>query len=378
MADAPTVRLFCAGARGAQVCYHGVVCSATGWWGRIGLAFGPDAAQRMLWLSDALEEQLVQHSASVQSLLERATTADGFAEELGRLLARGSHVRLVGPRGSGGDAAHIGCLLAELESLGWEHVGAVSADLTQISLTARDAAGRVHTLVAGLVPGRYPSLAPTLVADLPVPFHPRWVPSISSLSTLHGAFSAALGLCQALWGALDELDATCCVLEPSAPRRSECMRRIALGTHCSLHFVLTPAAPYAWPSEMRLLGAEATLAPLRAGLDAHAGLWDASGRTSIRANLERVLGGVVLPAPQTAEADNLAHECGICYSYTLVLDGDLAETPSDVCQNVHCARSYHHSCLVDWLRSLPTTRLSFNTLFGACPYCEDQVSTRVD
>jgi hypothetical protein len=31
------------------------------------------------------------------------------------------------------------------------------------------------------------------------------------------------------------------------------------------------------------------------------------------------------------------------------------------------------ACLVEWLRVLPSTRQSFGTLFGVCPYCSTQI-----
>ena len=87
-------------------------------------------------------------------------------------------------------------------------------------------------------------------------------------------------------------------------------------------------------------------------------------------------------------------ECGICYAYRLGVGGVL---PEIVCENSHCGQPFHHPCLLEvrvplfspcwcanipwevlllllqWLRGLPTSRMSFNTIFGECPYC-NQVS----
>ena len=91
-------------------------------------------------------------------------------------------------------------------------------------------------------------------------------------------------------------------------------------------------------------------------------------------------------------------ECGICYAYRLSVGGAL---PEIVCDNSHCGQPFHHPCLLEvytpsfspcsyvtsleahpmggsifllqWLRGLPTSRMSFNTIFGECPYC-NQVS----
>ena len=48
--------------------------------------------------------------------------------------------------------------------------------------------------------------------------------------------------------------------------------------------------------------------------------------------------------------------------------------PDKSCPNEKCARVFHYSCLLDMLRSNPTTKQSFNTLYGCCPYCQTPLS----
>lgn len=78
--------------------------------------------------------------------------------------------------------------------------------------------------------------------------------------------------------------------------------------------------------------------------------------------------------------DGASVECGICYTYRLPTDDGTAAAASaegvepDVsCANARCGRQFHRPCLVEWLRGLPTTRQSFVTLFGACPYCGEGI-----
>jgi hypothetical protein len=40
-----------------------------------------------------------------------------------------------------------------------------------------------------------------------------------------------------------------------------------------------------------------------------------------------------------------------------------------VCEEQRCGKSFHGDCLVQWLRSLASTRHSFDTLFGPCHTC---------
>ena len=51
--------------------------------------------------------------------------------------------------------------------------------------------------------------------------------------------------------------------------------------------------------------------------------------------------------------------------------------PDKVCDNLHCARPFHIACLHTWFKSLPSTRQSFNTIFGNCPYCSTNLSIDV-
>lgn len=50
--------------------------------------------------------------------------------------------------------------------------------------------------------------------------------------------------------------------------------------------------------------------------------------------------------------------------------------PDRVCDNVKCRRPYHPKCLFVWLQGLPTSRVSFDTIFGQCPYCSDPISVK--
>ena len=54
-------------------------------------------------------------------------------------------------------------------------------------------------------------------------------------------------------------------------------------------------------------------------------------------------------------------ECGICYTLRL---GDDQALPDKVCDEPRCGKPFHRACLSEWLRSNPTTRQSFDTLFG--------------
>ena len=88
-----------------------------------------------------------------------------------------------------------------------------------------------------------------------------------------------------------------------------------------------------------------------------------------RDNLQRIL-QIALPSKRDALGDEgMAIECGICYTFL-----HQQAVPEVTCESAACARCFHTACLVNWLQALPTTRHSYQTLFGQCPYCQTGLS----
>ena len=114
-----------------------------------------------------------------------------------------------------------------------------------------------------------------------------------------------------------------------------------------------------------------------------------------RLNLQRWLGlsFVLPPSSDMAQHTTENRECPICYAYlvndvceiTLVfawfclsykryycastLENLFQIAPDIVCANRQCRRNFHQHCLYIWLKSVPTSRQSFCTVFGICPFC---------
>lgn len=162
-------------------------------------------------------------------------------------------------------------------------------------------------------------------------------------------------------------------------------------------------APASLPA-LQFLGAEKSLAGYRSALNARLAQW--RPERSVRLNLEAVL-DVKFPSPQevrtvrtycdftgetsslqgalnrprvhgatarppslqacSAGAEEYSVECAVCYMYDL--DGCVPEIACD-----GCSKPFHKACLYEWLSALPSTRQSFNRLFGECPYCSRPVT----
>jgi len=86
---------------------------------------------------------------------------------------------------------------------------------------------------------------------------------------------------------------------------------------------------------------------------------------SVLANLQAHLALAPPAAPGQAESALMdSGECGICYAYRLPSATGDAELPDVACS---CRRPFHRSCLLGWLRALPSAKRSFRLVAGECP-----------
>ncbi|WMV18259.1 hypothetical protein MTR67_011644 [Solanum verrucosum] len=98
-------------------------------------------------------------------------------------------------------------------------------------------------------------------------------------------------------------------------------------------------------------------------------------------NLAHVL-DIQLHGPSSIQKTDAQTECGICYAQYLPIDDELGDKSGSgtdcTCENNSCSRAFHSVCLGDWLRSITTTRQSFDVLFGNCPYCSDPIAVKMN
>ncbi|RLN02347.1 hypothetical protein BBJ28_00004972 [Nothophytophthora sp. Chile5] len=362
-----------------------------------------DAAR--LDVERALATRLAAHGATLKLRLAQAASLAGFAAELEELVAVCCRPKTLGHGVQAvalPSAAYYTRLMAELDVVGWNRLLQLSDDLRSLELEARDFAGRAHAIRV-LLPLEYASAGagppPVCLVDAPEPLELQWPPNGSSststlLDEVLGQFERFLTRFQGFWDALDALDASTCVLEPHHPTRATGRRRLALERHASVQFEVDPMHPTALLGDLSFFGNQASVGTLRERWGCNAvSRW--SETRSLQNNLEDVL-EVELPSPKDTKPEEFAVECGICYSYRLeteekeqqIENADTRATgeaqavergtriPDRLCENPNCNRPFHAKCLFDWLRALPTSRQSFHTVFGECPYCREAISAK--
>nr|XP_046257685.1 E3 ubiquitin-protein ligase FANCL isoform X2 [Scatophagus argus] len=257
-------------------------------------------------------------------------------------------------------------LISEMETLGWAKLLFIDTEFQTLKLKAEDSSGRQHILTVKLK-SKHPAEAPECSADLPVPLAITWTPQ-STLDLLYSQFLLVLESLTKFWDILDEIDTKTWILEPEKPSRSDTMRRIAIGNNVSIKVEVDPRHPEMLP-ECCLLGAEHVVTPLRNRLNANMHLWNPD--SSVLHNLRDVL-EIEFPSPATHEKSSFSAECGICYSYRYE-----AAIPDQVCNDPRCGQPFHQACLYEWLRALPSSRQSFNIVFGECPYCSKPITVKM-
>ncbi|GAB4817921.1 hypothetical protein N2152v2_004967 [Parachlorella kessleri] len=325
----------------------------------------PSLVAFMVELRNLVEQLLLRHVRSSQRTLRLGgwqsrsdpTRTDEQRLEWGSAGTPQAHPRDISGAGTAASrpAEFFRTLKTELDALGWWRISALSDDLSSFSLAVQDRRGRSHQATIALPPS-YPDAPPTVAADLPAAFTPRWGPGTATLCQLAAQLEATLEGFQWLWDSLDDVDERAWV-------------------------ILDPTKPGAFP-ECRFMGAEAAVAPLRQKLHQNRGRWQAD--RLLRENLEAILEQALPSREAGAEAgqqEDISAECAICYAYRLLQPdaeaGAEGEAPDINCSNASCAKPFHRQCLVEWLNADTATRSSFNTLFGACPYCSDPITVRV-
>ncbi|KAI2500485.1 FANCL C-terminal domain [Fragilaria crotonensis] len=267
----------------------------------------------------------------------------------------------------------------------------LSENLSTVTLQCRDGGNRHFTMALNL--SAFPQHISIDRWDLPKvedadtsstddilrhkPRAKRGNSSPETIRDLYLMFVATTDAYQNLWNELDDLDANVWVLEANTNNRSVCHRSIYLSNSAKLIVSLDRTQPRTRPTKVQFLGSHGSV--YYEMFQSYS--WDEE--RSVRHNLETCF-GKSLARPTNDEEDSntmmnattTTFDCGICFGSTKetsTLDGDECCD----CENPKCARPFHNACLEKWLTSLPTSRISFDTMIGSCPYCKDPIAVQM-
>ena len=297
--------------------------------------------------------------------------------------------------------------------MGWDCLVDLDPSMTTLQLQTLDSNSTTHIITVCLPPD-YPNTAPTCHTTLPVAFELDWTSTNSSsiitqnnlttqnsthqswsghergtrgqtiqntlgdngsgsgrhtgvgLRNVLSQFRAQVMSLESFWKVMADLDEHTWVLEPSNPTAADTTRRIGVAPGCSLLVPIDPLRPYAM-CPVRFMGSERVTAGLRENLNRNLRLWDM--KQTPRVNLETLLELTFPRKSSNDQEETFTVDCGICYSSLLN-----EALPERVCDNQKCSKPFHEECLYSWLKALPTSTHSFNTLFGHCPYCATAIT----
>jgi len=270
--------------------------------------------------------------------------------------------------------------LGQLDDLGWSHVMSVDDSFTKIELCIQDRRGRRFPLQVDL-PANYPFRPPMCYISFPEPLEnfasQENARSAWTLSAVFKSVEKKVFDLEPFFDVLHDFDTHCWVLQPENPTNAESYRRIAVLQHCSLYLEFDIHRPLAVP-KWRFLGAKSVVSDLISRLENGFREWNIHTKLP-RENLESILKITFPRKPDESDSTSFTVECGICYMYNLSTSTDENQTdllPDIPCEHVKCSRMYHHSCLLEWLQSVPNSRTAFDSISGDCPYCQNIITIK--
>ncbi|XP_059283529.1 uncharacterized protein LOC132037087 isoform X2 [Lycium ferocissimum] len=267
-------------------------------------------------------------------------------------------------------------IYSEVEEIGWEHLVKFGEDMRLLSFRVVDKKGRVH-MVQITLDGTYPNHPPSISADVPYLFNLKW--SINSrLKDVIQQFQKHLEKLQDFWNLMDDIDHSLLVSDQRYPQRALSHRQLSISNDCNIILSIDADDPTSLP-DCRFLGSDSEVERLRAMWRRNCKRWMRDKPFS--ENLAHVL-DIQLHGPPNIQKTDPQIECGICYAQYLPIDDELGARSGSgtdcTCENNSCSRAFHSVCLEDWLRSITTTRQSFDVLFGNCPYCSDPIAVKIN
>jgi E3 ubiquitin-protein ligase FANCL len=299
----------------------------------------------------------------VRAELERSQSLDSFCQRMLHFISKfvGSSIERESPH-----SLYFRRVLDEIHRIGSESVSSIDPTLMFFAVTLADGDGRQIEIRFSL-PTAFPRVGPKVTSNLPIPVAFEWDPQQSHLSHIVDRHRDLIPRFAEFWQQLNEIDRETFVIEPRNPTLDCCFRRIVVTGQVEIQIEVDPLRPFAIP-KMTFIGATVQSREMREHLESRLSGWHSG--TSLKQNLENAL-GIELPARETEDLSISRFDCDICYVERLG-----GEIPEIICGNSHCAKRFHRSCLVDWLRT-GTSEQSFQVVFGSCPFCGAQIQCTI-
>ncbi|KAK2950398.1 putative E3 ubiquitin-protein ligase FANCL [Blattamonas nauphoetae] len=241
------------------------------------------------------------------------------------------------------------------------------------------------------VPIQYPLEIPQILGAFPVNVTPipvfekrcKQYPGVTDHVTLFDCTDAVVTMteeCSGFFEIIHEIDKTFMVIDPLHPTFSDKHRRIIIEPNLSSVIQFDPLS-MTTPPKFTFFGTLELASMYENRLSQNLQFWDP--QASITHNLELMF-GVQLPKstsqPQsssTFDSVDLAGCCGICYEIHPDEEENSEEFADLYCPNKQCSKAFHPSCLRRWFQTQTVQQTSFNTLFGQCPYCHQNVGVPI-
>lgn len=296
----------------------------------------------------------------IKTELERSETIDIFYKQLNDLILQLNPV--IKRDQNNISTSYYKRVIQDINAIGWDEITRVDVTLSNFDVVFLDEFKRKIEFRFDL-PSTFPYTAPVVTTNLPITLNYDWDSQTSKLSSIIDQYKQELPKLNKLWVQLEDLDKNTIVIDPHVPTLNCCMRLIYINPQIWVQIEVRPNRPDFCPI-VKFKGSEKVKSEFQHRFDENVSQWDI--KKSIRENLQNIIG--VEFAKKTVNESQIEIECPICFCERFG-----GELPDIVCENPSCAKHYHKSCLLDWLRENRKLESTSHYIFGTCPNCGTKI-----
>ena len=307
-----------------------------------------------------LYQLLGSKSSFIQAELERSDSIDIFCKRLYDLISklRPHSIKTT----SNLQSNYYRKVIDEIRNIGWFRIQSIDTSLSFFEVALSDQKQRKIEIRFDLPPN-FPYSKPTVTSNLPIQIAFDWDPQTTTLLSIIEKYETALPSFDDLWTQLEDIDKNCYVIDPRKPTLNCCMRLLYLSPQLWCQIEVKPLRVSFKPI-IKFKGADQKKREMQQKFERN-GHWDQE--LTIRKNLENIL-ELKLPKKPEEDDESTEIECSICFCERFG-----GELPEIICENQQCAKHYHRSCLLEWLRENRKAEQGTNVIYGTCPNCGTKI-----